>query len=100
MATWLESVNAKDGNPGELVLEELHAVLAIVAAKTTPDEAAAFGRRLLSAAQGAAEAAKEGGFMGCGIRQVSDGAKAMLDGVRKGRDRVMSAASRHVGAID
>ena len=43
MATWLESVNAKDGNPGEQVLEELHAVQAIVAAKTTPDEAAAFG---------------------------------------------------------
>lgn len=46
MATWLESVNAKNGNPGEQGLEELHAVLAIVAAKTTPDEDAAFGRRV------------------------------------------------------
>ena len=52
MATWLESVNAKDGNPGEQVLEEAHAVLAIVAAKTTPDEAARSGAGLLSAAQG------------------------------------------------
>ena len=34
----------KGPSPGEEVLEELHAVQAIVAAKATPDEAAAFGR--------------------------------------------------------
>ena len=73
---------AKDGNPGEAVLEELQAVQAIVAAKSTPDETAAFGRWLVAAAQAAADAAKEGGFMGFGAEQVSDREQAMLDRVR------------------
>ena len=73
---------AKDGNPGEAVLEELQAVQAIVAAKSTPDETAAFGRWLVAAAQAAADAAKEGGFMGFGAKQVSEREQAMLDRVR------------------
>lgn len=72
----------KDGNPGEAVLEELQAVQVIVAAKSTPDETAAFGRWLVSAAQAAADAAKEGGFMGFGGQQVSEREQAMLDRVR------------------
>ena len=68
--------------PGTQVLEELRAVQAIVAARATPEEAAAFGRWLLAAAQGAAEAAKEGGFMGFGAKQVSEREQAMLDQVR------------------
>lgn len=72
----------KDGNPGEAVLEELQAVQVIVAAKSTPDETAAFGRWLVAAAQAAADAAKEGGFMGFGGQQVSEREQAMLDRVR------------------
>jgi hypothetical protein len=72
----------KGPSPGEEVLEELHAVQAIVAAKATPDEAAAFGRWLVSAAQAAADAAKDGGFMGFGAQQVSDREQEMLDRVR------------------
>jgi hypothetical protein len=72
----------KGSDPGEQVVEELHAVQAIVAAKATPDEATAFGSWLMGAAQGAAEAAKDGGFMGFGARQVSDREQAMLDRVR------------------
>lgn len=72
----------KDGNPGEAVLEELQAVQAIVAAKSTPDETAAFGRWLIAAAQAAADAAKDGGFMGFGAQQVSEREQAMLDRVR------------------
>ena len=72
-----------DGPPaGEQVLEELRAVSALVAAKAEPEEAAAFGRWLVTAAQAAAEAAKEGGFMGFGAQQVSDREAAMLDQVR------------------
>ena len=71
------------GTPGSQVLEELRGVMALVAAKATPDEAAAFGRWLLATAQGAAEAAKDGGFMGFGAKQVSDGEQAMLDQVRE-----------------
>lgn len=72
-----------EGGPaGEQLLEELRAVQALVAAKAAPDEAAAFGRWLVVAAQAAADAAKEGGFMGFGAQQVSEREKAMLDQVR------------------
>jgi hypothetical protein len=67
---------------GEQVIEELRAVQALVAAKATPDEAAAFGRWMVAAAQAAADAAKEGGFMGFGAQQVSEREEAMLDQVR------------------
>jgi hypothetical protein len=67
---------------GEQVLVELRAVQAIVAARATPDETAAFGRWLVATAQAAANAAKEGGFLGFGAEQVSKGEQAMLDQVR------------------
>ena len=71
------------GTPaGVQVLEELRAVQALVAAKAQPDEAAAFGQWLVAAARAAADAAKEGGFMGFGAQQVSDREEAMLDQVR------------------
>jgi len=72
-----------EGSPwGEQVLEELRAVQALVAAKAAPDETAAFAQWLVTAAQAAADAAKEGGFMGFGAQQVSDREEAMLDQVR------------------
>jgi hypothetical protein len=67
---------------GEQVLLELSAVQAIVAAQSTPDETAAFGQWLVATAQAAANAAKEGGFLGFGAEQVSRGEQAMLDQVR------------------
>lgn len=72
-----------EGTPaGEQVLEELRAAQTLVAAKAAPEEAEAFGRWLVSAAQAAADAAKEGGFLGFGAQQVSDREQAMLDRVR------------------
>ena len=65
--------------PGTQVLDELRAVQEIVAARATPEETAAFGQWLVVAAQAAADAAKEGGFMGFGAIQVSEGEQAMLD---------------------
>jgi hypothetical protein len=53
-----------------------------VAAKATPQEVEAFRRWLVAAAQAAADAAKEGGFMGFGAEQVSAGETQMLDQVR------------------
>jgi len=73
----------KGAAPGEQVIDELRAVQAIVAAKATEEEAAAFGQWLVAAAQAAAEAAKDGGFMGFGAKQVSEGEQAMLDQVRR-----------------
>jgi hypothetical protein len=74
---------AADGAPaGVQVLEELRNVQKLVDAKASPEEAAAFGRWLVAAAGAAADAAKEGGFMGFGAQQVSDREEAMLDQVR------------------
>jgi hypothetical protein len=67
---------------GQQVLEELRGVNEIVTAKATPEEVEAFRRWLVAAAQSAADAAKEGGFMGFGAEQVSAGEKQMLDQVR------------------
>ena len=68
--------------PGRQVLEELQAVEELVTAKATPEEAAAFGRWLVAAAQAAADAAKEGGFLGFGGEQVSERERSMIEQVR------------------
>ena len=67
---------------GQQILDELRAVKGIVASKATPEEAGAFSEWLVATAQAAADAAKEGGFMGFGAQQVSQGEKEMLDQVR------------------
>jgi hypothetical protein len=68
--------------PGDQVLDELRGVQELVAAKATPEESAAFGRWLVASAQAAAEAAKEGGFLGFGAEQVSQREQDMLERVR------------------
>ena len=67
---------------GTEILDELRAVDAIVAEKATPEETQAFRGWLVMAAQAAADAAKEGGFMGFGAVQVSEGEQKMLDQLR------------------
>jgi hypothetical protein len=67
---------------GQQVLEELRAVNEIVQAKATPEEVEAFRGWLVAAAQAAADAGKEGGFMGFGAERVSAGERQMLDQVR------------------
>ena len=64
------------------MLEELRAVNEIVQAKATPEEVEAFRGWLVAAAQAAADAGKEGGFMGFGAERVSAGERQMLDQVR------------------
>ena len=68
-------------DPGEEVLAEIGAVQGIVAAKATPEEAAAFGQWMVTAAQAAADAAKDGS-LGFGGEQVSAREQAMIDRVR------------------
>ena len=65
------------------ILDELRAVKVLVATKATPEEAAAYGTWLTASAQAAAEAAKDGGFMGFHAQRISDGEQAMLDQVRQ-----------------
>ncbi len=64
------------------VLEEIRAVNSILQQKATPQEAEAVRRWIVDAAQAAADAAKEGGFMGFGAEQVSHGERGMLEQVR------------------
>jgi hypothetical protein len=71
-----------DTPPGEQVLHELREVQALVSAKASAEEATAFGAWLVSSAQDAANAAKEGGFMGFRAEQVSQREQDMLDKVR------------------
>ena len=73
---------ASPATAGTEILDELRAVDAIVAEKATPEEKEAFRGWLVVAAQAAADAAKEGGFMGFGAEQVSAGEQAMLDQLR------------------
>jgi hypothetical protein len=70
------------GQAGQQILDELRAVKDLVAARAAPEETSAFGQWLVATAQAAADAAKEGGFMGFGATQVSQGEKDMLDKVR------------------
>jgi hypothetical protein len=64
------------------IQEELRAVSDLVSSKASAEEAAAFKQWLLATAQAAADAAKEGGFMGFGAVQVSEGETKMLDQLR------------------
>jgi hypothetical protein len=69
-------------NAGQEILDELSAVTQIVSAKATEEETGAFRGWLATTAQAAADAAKEGGFMGFGAERVSQGESDMLDRVR------------------
>ena len=75
----LKEFRPKGALAGEEILGELREVMAIVKQKATPEEAAQFRDWQLEAAKRAADAAKEGGFMGFGAKQVSEGEQQMLD---------------------
>jgi hypothetical protein len=68
--------------PGVEPDEEVRGVNELVTAKATPQEVGAFRRWLVAAAQAAADAAREGGFLGFGAEQVSAGEQQMLEQVR------------------
>jgi hypothetical protein len=64
---------------GQEILEEISAVNAIVSAKASPEDAEAYRAWLVDAAREAADAAKEGGFLGFHAVRVSEGEQRMLD---------------------
>jgi hypothetical protein len=68
---------------GEEILDELRAVNELLSQKASPEDAAAFREWLLNAAKRAAEAAKEGGFLGFRAERVSEGEQRMLDKLRE-----------------
>jgi hypothetical protein len=75
----LSDFRAKGALAGQEILEELAAVNAFVSAKASPEDAEAFRAWLKDAAQEAANAAKEGGFLGFHAVRVSEGEQRMLD---------------------
>jgi len=60
-------------------LERVSATVGILNRKATPTEADAYRRLLARVAQRAADAAKEGGFLGIGGVRVSDKERAFID---------------------
>jgi hypothetical protein len=67
---------------GDQILQELSDVRGIVNEHATPEEATAFGDWLVSTAEAAAKAAKEGGFMGFKAELVSERETQMIEKVR------------------
>ena len=65
------------------VVDELKRTNEILSAKATPEEAKSFRSWLIQAAQDAANAAKEGGFLGIGATLVSEREEAMLAQLRE-----------------
>ena len=59
--------------------ERLREALRLLEEKATPEEVDSYKRFVLAAAEAAANAHKEGGFMGIGGKQVSDEEQAALD---------------------
>jgi hypothetical protein len=70
---------AKAATAGVEILDELRAANRSVSEKASPEEAEAFRSWLLDVARAAADAAKEGGFMGFHAERVSEGEQRMLD---------------------
>ena len=63
---------------GKEIVDEISRAGEIVSAKASPEEAEAFRAWIMECAQSAADAAKEGGFMGFHAERVSQGERDML----------------------
>jgi hypothetical protein len=71
----------KDAPSNDSILKSLGAAKAAVAAQS-PGEAAAFSDMVVRVAENVAGAAKEGGFLGFGGKQVSDAEAAALSAIK------------------
>ena len=78
----LADFKPKGATAGVEILDELREVNRILTEKASPEDAAAYREWLLAAAQEAADAAKEGGFLGFHAERVSAGEQTMLDKLR------------------
>jgi broad specificity phosphatase PhoE len=74
----LAGFKPRGGTAGVEIVDELREVNRIVLEKASPEEAATFREWLLEAAREAADAAKEGGFLGFKAERVSEGEERML----------------------
>ena len=67
---------------GKEIVDEIARANEIVSARASPEETGAFRAWIMECAQRAADAAKEGGFMGFHAERVSQGEKDMLAQLR------------------
>lgn len=75
-------VRSKGGDIVAVSTEHLREALRILGEKATPEESDDYKRFVLEVAQAAAEAHKEGGFIGIGGKPISDEEQAALDDIR------------------
>jgi hypothetical protein len=71
------------GDIGAVSEERLREAVRVVSERGSPEDAEAYGRFVLDVARAAAEAHKEGGFIGIGGRQVSEAERAALDEIAR-----------------
>jgi hypothetical protein len=74
-----DAVREAGGNIGAVASERLREAIGILEAKATPEEIDEYKRFVMTVAQAAASAHKEGGFLGIGGKQVSDAENHALD---------------------
>ena len=74
-----ERVREAGGNLAGLTTQALRNAMSILEAKATPDEVDAYKTFVMTVAQAAAGAHKEGGFLGIGGTQISDAENQALD---------------------
>jgi hypothetical protein len=67
------------GNIGELASQQLRQAIRILEAKATPAETDSYKKFVMTVAQAAAGAHKEGGFLGIGGKEISDAENQALD---------------------
>lgn len=77
-----KELDLKAATARDQLTAELTKANEILEAKATPEEAAAFRQWIVEAAQKAADAAKEGGFLGIGATRVSEGELTELSEIR------------------
>jgi hypothetical protein len=74
-----DRVREAAGNIAAVASERLREAMLILAAKATPEEIDAYKTFVMTVAQAAAAAHKEGGFLGIGGKQISDAENQALD---------------------
>jgi hypothetical protein len=74
-----DRVREAGGNIAAVASERLREAVGILEAKATPEETDAYKRFVMTVAQAAASAHKEGGFLGIGGKQISDAENQALD---------------------
>ena len=77
-----QRLQAGGSDPAAVSAERLRTAVQLLSQKATPDDVSAYKQFVLALAQAAAEAHKEGGFIGIGGKQISPKEQAALDEVR------------------